>query len=198
MSYSTSRLTAFALISSVEEDLRTLICRKLNGIVPIQALGSEQYSEIIDRFLKDNDLPQRGLLLGDIADYLNFGDALQLLNRHAAILEKDLATALKYHTQALDSLIPIRNRVMHSRPLQFDDLASTLDVCQQLTTDKTIPFTELISTLERLRTEPSFVLGLQIPSYDNETEVKHNLPLPDFDETGFVGRRKEFVLVRTP
>ena len=47
-------------------------------------------------------------------------------------------------------------------------------------------------SLDRLSADPSFVLGLTIslPS-DPESGPQHNLPVPDFDETGFFGRQNE-------
>jgi len=79
---------------------------------------------------------------------------------------------------------------MHSRPLLFDDFATALDIAQELTTSQDYPWNNVRSTLVRLEKEPSFVLNLEIPNYA-EDRRKHNLPIPDFDETGFLGRKKQ-------
>lgn len=45
---------------------------------------------------------------------------------------------------------------------------------------------------DRLQKDASFVLGVNIPADENEVPaISHNLPWPDFDETGFIGRRRE-------
>jgi LuxR family glucitol operon transcriptional activator len=56
-----------------------------------------------------------------------------------------------------------------------------------------IEATEVAATRDRLSRDPSFVFGLTIPDYwDDAAEVpEHNLPLPEFDDTGFLGRAKD-------
>ncbi|MBK8290430.1 MAG: hypothetical protein IPK96_05145 [Flammeovirgaceae bacterium] len=45
----------------------------------------------------------------------------------------------------------------------------------------------------KIEKDPSYVLTLTIPFFESEPEISavHNLPVPDFDETGFIGRKKD-------
>ena len=45
--------------------------------------------------------------------------------------------------------------------------------------------------MRRLKLDPSFVLSLIIPADESDGENNNNLPPPDFDETGFIGRRQQ-------
>jgi LuxR family transcriptional regulator, glucitol operon activator len=49
-----------------------------------------------------------------------------------------------------------------------------------------------------LEDNPGYVISLQIPEFwqIGSTKVKHNLPLPDYDETGFLGRGADRMAVR--
>ena len=77
----------------------------------------------------------------------------------------------------------------HGRPLNFDDLAVTLHFAELLVTKESQYWPELDHTIAQLQADPSFVFGLSIPTYaQNADDKKHNLPQPDFDETGFLGR----------
>jgi len=114
------------------------------------------------------------------------------LNAHRDKLPGDVGKYLREQTVAFDRLVPIRNRIAHSRPLNFDDLAVALDTCQDFVRSNSDLWSELRETLIRLKEEPSFVLGLEIPAYEaEESQEKHNLPTPDFDETGFLGRKQQ-------
>ena len=76
--------------------------------------------------------------------------------------------------------------------MKFDDLSITLDTAETIIEDSIIQWNSLKVTLTKLMEEPSFVLGISIPSYGgDDSNVHHNLPIPDFDETGFLGRKRQ-------
>jgi len=51
---------------------------------------------------------------------------------------------------------------------------------------------DLSETIHRVEDDPSFLLSLSIQAPEGDTEeVLHNLPSPDFDDTGFIGREQE-------
>ena len=91
----------------------------------------------------------------------------------------------------------MRNRVMHTRPLHFDDLACTLDRANELIRRNKALWPELDKTLRLLQEEPSFVLSLDLPAPSEVEPISHNLPIPDFDETGFIGRDDQVSRLRT-
>ncbi|MBB4944887.1 cold shock CspA family protein/tetratricopeptide (TPR) repeat protein [Kitasatospora gansuensis] len=129
--------------------------------------------------------------LADLLPYVDFADAFQILNGSASSLDRGEAEFLRENTRHLQKLIPVRNRVAHTRPLEFDDLPTVLDVAKKFSIAPEIDTPKLDQTLSQLERDPSFVLGLEIrfPDVAPEASGRHNLPIPDFDETGFIGRK---------
>ena len=78
---------------------------------------------------------------------------------------------------------------MHGRPLEFDDLAKTLDLTQNLLKAPAF-WTDLNGAAIDVSTKPEVLFGITIPLVNDHGSVSHNLPLPDFDETGFIGRKE--------
>jgi len=190
MAFSSSRLTLYAIISAIEEDLRKAIVQFLPETTPEQLFGKDLLSRASERYQKDKDGDTGTPSSLDILPYIDFADSYQLLNNKASELPKHVAVFLSRSTHRLEKLAAIRNRVAHSRPLLFDDFSRTLETSEEFIGSGAIPWNALQSTLQRLKTEPSFVLNLQIPEL-HVGRQNHNLPLPDFDETGFVGRKHE-------
>lgn len=151
-------------------------------------LGDVLHTRTVERYLKDHeggpDAP-----LEDLVSYLDFADTHQTLNSHASVIPKSIAQFLSRTVSRFERLASTRNRVAHGRPLLFDDFARTLDSAEEFIGNGALPWAGLRATLSRLKTEPSFVLSLSIPVYRGSS--KHNLPVPDFDETGFIGRKEE-------
>src|SRR5690606_29803307 len=112
----------------------------------------------------------------------------QLANKYRLSLPEDLANQLKTLDEPLQRLISIRNRVMHSRPLEFDDLAQVTELCERLL-QKPAHWQALSGIKSRLTSEPDLLLKITIPFEADGSNISHNLPLPDFDETGFIGRK---------
>ena len=89
-------------------------------------------------------------------------------------------------------LIEIRNRVAHTRPMEIDDSAHLIDMAKTLLDYAPDYWENLKETVDHLAADPSYVLGLRIDlPMDADSGPQHNLPIPDFDETGFFGRRQQ-------
>jgi Tfp pilus assembly protein PilF/cold shock CspA family protein len=198
VSLTASRLTLYAVLSSIEEDLREVALTQLGPQAsPERLLGADVFAKAQERLSRDV------ISLGEVPDleqlllYIDLGDLFALLNAHRQLLPNELAKYFKTVTPDLEKLVPIRNRVAHSRPLGLDDLASALAVAERFASEAPKTWRALRGTVERLRKEPGFVFGIEIPRLEApETEVRHNLPIPDFDETGFVGRAKQVQSLR--
>ena len=131
-------------------------------------------------------------MIFDHRHYTDFTDAVHILNSHRTILPSDYSEHLKAVTPRLEELAPIRNRVAHSRPLQYADHPKTFACIDLLLQDADRFWPSLHSVATRIKNDPSFVLGVTIPtSYEDASERSHNLPIPDFDDTGFVGRNEQ-------
>jgi len=193
MGYSISRLTLFALLSSVENDLRKVMINYISEEgKSSELLGTDLFQQVQQRAEKDMREIYENSSLELCLSYVDFSDSYKLLNKHKNYLPTDYKNYLSKITPSLEKLAPIRNRVMHSRPLHHEDLSITLDTCQNFVETYPMDFwSNLKATLVRLEQEPSFVLGLEIPAYfESLVNQNHNLPIPDFDETGFVGRKQ--------
>lgn len=189
MAYNLSRMTIYAMLSALEEDLRSAIKA---------AIGEQDYiSDHFDAFMigraksrleKDIGFTYEDSQIRELVDYLDLGDTFQLVNSNSESFRTSFAIEIKSKNKELEALIPIRNRVMHIRPLDFEDLPRVASFCTEVANGVNPEWTELRETLKRIETDPSFVLGLSIPTPEATEKVSHNLPLPDFDETGLIGR----------
>lgn len=190
MSFNISRLTLYALLSSIEEDLRSLVVTQLgNQTNTEQLLGSNLWDRSLNRLKRDVEDTEQANQLPLTISYVDYDDLRQLLGRHSNLLPSDLTKYLREIDAALTDLVPIRNRVAHTRPLHPSDLSKAMETASRFIVGREAVWHNLEGTINRLKTEPSFVVGLKIPVDDEDTS-KHNLPIPDFDETGFVGREK--------
>lgn len=186
---SANRLTCFALVSAIESDIREYLAS--NEFLPRQFLPKDTRDTAIARTTHDRQSSGVKLLDDDryLLDYVDFGDLAKAL-RTGRIGFVDTAGA---HAVAarLEELVPARNRVCHSRPLEADDFSQLHELAT--TAPRLWPearWRETQGTLDRLTTEPTFVFRLQIPQFwrEESSKLAENLPLPEFDDTGFLGR----------
>jgi LuxR family transcriptional regulator, glucitol operon activator len=191
MAYSPARLTLYAIVSAVEEDLRLLIATHLLPAVEAdEILDLELSAKARDRAARESIA--EGSSVEELLLFLDFTDYYELLNRFKTTLPDSVARYLKTRISHLERLAQIRNRVAPSRPLNVDDLPTGIGIAESLVRESEGTWPTTHQTLQRLRIEPSFVLGLQIRTYGTvQAYARHNLPTPDFDETGFVGRSKQ-------
>lgn len=162
-------------------------------------LGDQTVGELIptERITKANSRRVRDGLsitseLPGILAYLDFSESYEALASSAALLPTDLRSSLRLLAPSVARTVAIRNRVAHTRPLEIDDSSFLIDVSKELSESSGSSWEELRSILDRLQDDPSFVLGLTISlPADPDSAPQHNLPVPDFDETGFFGRQSE-------
>jgi LuxR family glucitol operon transcriptional activator len=131
----------------------------------------------------------------DLLRYLDVGDLVNLLNRHASSTKN----AKQDHVYAATELIvgsealAIRKRVMHPvRPLEPDDLPKLVTLAQDLRSKcPSLHWAQLAEAAESLSRDDSLV-DVAIPSlWAEEYAIFNNLPPAEFDDTGFIGRSYE-------
>jgi len=183
-----SRLTIYALVSGIETDLREAIDQCLLSHLSPEELLGESFTRAATRLEADIGLPSTVAPPRDFLDYLDLGDLCPLMNQRKSEVPQELSRYITDITPLIGQLVPIRNRIAHQRPLHADDFAVTIEVAQRFSSDSNFSWSALRQNLNRLKAEPGFVLALKVPTYDGAEAVRHNLPLPDFDETGFLGR----------
>ena len=176
----------YALIGSLEDDLRELMRIYLLEDFDEQEVLGAAYEKAAERYLEDPDALTVG---ADIIDYLDLGDELGILNRYRRALPASIQQALASSARRLEDLVGIRNRVMHRRPLLPDDYDNAarwlLDLSQGGFTGDSLQ-----ATLKQFREDPTWRPTAAYETSSTPIAV-NNLPLPDFDETGLVGRRRQ-------
>ena len=190
------RLTLAALIYGIEIDLKSKINK---NIVPyFSDLNFFQNQELIDkvseRYSKENPGIDILLNIEDSIDYLDFHDTFVILNKNKSFLTKQESDYLKGILKSLEEITPIRNRVMHTRPLLGGDFTTVYNFVSELSSKAPIDWSITLETKTKIENDPSYVLTLTLPTIEyqkSEQKVIHNLPLPDFDETGFIGRKND-------
>ena len=181
------RHTIFAIVSAIETDLRNLIEAHLGPqLTPAALLGEDLWQKVVDRLEAEQGTLDETPSLKDLLPFLDFAETWQVLNSRRALVPAPVSTYIRRTTSDLESLVPIRNRIAHTRPLALDDFGTATALAERFVEERPDLWLELKGTVERLRDDPSFVLGLMLPT--PTAESGHNLPIPDFEETGFVGR----------
>ncbi|WP_110089917.1 tetratricopeptide repeat protein [Paracidovorax avenae] len=189
-----ARNTCFAIVSAIEDDFRSSI----QSIAQVHLLTSDMFPSDI----RENAAKRRATDLrtsdasisipdADLLPYIDFTDISKILRSKISpvlLIEREWIIEV---ADLLTQLAPIRNRVCHTRPLEPDDLAKLVEFARYLQQARnSFLFPAVSSTLARLEAEPTYVLTLQIPQFwsDGRTKIHNNLPVAEFDETGFLGR----------
>ena len=196
-SSSLAREKSYVILSGLEHSLAENIIRNFD-LDSADFLSKDEQSRGLQRLREDEADPNLELAdLGveDLLPYLDLGDLVNLLNRHA----RDARNALPEHISAATQLVSkfealtIRKRVMHPvRPLEVDDFSKLLKLATEI--QKAAPslaWDPLAINFRRLSRESSLV-DISIPLFwAEEAPIIHNLPPAEFDDTGFIGRTKE-------
>lgn len=194
MKHTATRLSIFAMLSAAESDLRSnltnLIQECLHGTDPYPAQMREK---LLLRYKHTYGVNSQESTNTELLTFLDFGDAHDLLMRHASHLSTESANNLNTLSPMLMDLVGVRNRIMHTRPLESDDFSKTYDFATEACNQRGLAWTDLRSVMKKLEEDPSFVLTLKLPStqWDSPKSIPHNLPEPQFDDTGYIGRTKD-------
>ena len=185
MSLTLNRNRLFALLGALEDDLRTLIETYLLVTRGEAEVLGPAYEKATDRFGSDAD---RELTESNVVDYLDLADEIEILNRWRRDLPRGTGEALSQAAGRIGDLVPIRNRVVHRRPLLPDDLDRAGQILVQL---EAVGFegSAVREALRHLRADHTW--APTTAAANREAVVLNNLPLVDYDETGLIGRRRE-------
>jgi LuxR family glucitol operon transcriptional activator len=187
------RNTCFAILSAIETDLRELIQHDIapsNGdcFLPIDVKSTASARHAFDHKNAPFSTPPIDI---DLINYMDFGDLAKLLRPAEELVKGIYGQDAGSIADEIDRFVPARNRVCHSRPLEDEDFSSCLDLAKTLLNNHTkVPWNSLRVTQRLLADNPGSVVCLEIPEFwqIGSTPIRHNLPLPDYDETGFLGR----------
>ena len=191
-----TRMHGFAIVSAIESDLRELIRRTLGEVNAKDAMPRDVFEATKRRLEADkpddwyqDEEPLAGLLI-----YADFLDTAKILSSNRNVLSAQQSDALSKAVPLLEKASPVRNRVCHSRPLEEDDFRVLVDTAEGLRLTGLSNWHLLRSCLEKLRDDPSWAMSLKIPRFwaaAVRSTIHNNIPLPEFDETGFLGRDED-------
>ena len=191
MTISIQRLTLFAIFDALEKDLRSVLRSEVSPNINLTYLLNEQESSKVHHRSSKAD-PTTPIESHDddrLLHFLDFLDVLHIINRNKNKLHKPLSDYFSRITPTLEKCAPVRNAVMHGRPLEIDDFPTICQIASSFAVDHEFSWKHLTETLSEIENDSSYVFGLQFTITDESPSgAFHNLPAPDFDDTGFVGR----------
>jgi LuxR family glucitol operon transcriptional activator len=197
VSSSLAREKSYVILSGLERSLTENINRNFD-LSSQTFLNEDEQSRALQRLREDQadtNIELADLAVEELLPYLDLGDLVNLLNRHARYARNVLPEHISAATKLILKLkaLTIRKRVMHPvRPLEVDDFPKLLKLAIEI--QKVAPslaWDPLAINLRRLSRESGLV-DISIPSFwVEEAPVIHNLPPAEFDDTGFIGRTRE-------
>lgn len=176
-----NRIILYAICASIEYDIKRFIS---------QGSEIELPEDIVEKAYKRTN--KEHLSLKDTLHELDLGDYISIIKTNPYTLSINMSKVKVLEDYFL-KIIPIRNRVMHTRPLEIGDRAILFEVLNQV--DKSlnwIEWKETKSTREIISKNPIklFEKATLIPR-NYADSVFHNLPTPEFDDTGYIGRKTD-------
>lgn len=191
------RANCYLILQGLERSLSDNLVQCSNFEDP-DFLVQEEQERALKRFQEDFDEPEwslEDLRNEDLLAYLDLGDLVQLLNRHKSKIRSVYPSEVEKATKNIEDrgIYGIRKRVMHPiRPLDADDLPILMSVPMRLYTESPNMAWERLLEGARLAQSYDINLDVSVPPYWIEEEnTSHNLPTPEFDDTGFIGRQTE-------
>ena len=178
-----SRARLFSLLEAFERDMR--------GMIETHLLDHKKEEEIfVPAELEAAHMRQRKDENGSdvsIVHYMDLKPTFDALARSKDSLPAPLAQIVSQRSADVSALVPIRNRVMHFRPLQDDDPDIATTLVQGFSPAYWVSTAEVMS---RLNADPTWEPYVERKSVPQE-QTLHNLPEVDYDETSFIGRKDE-------
>ena len=180
-----SRIVMFSICSSIEYDIKKHILNCTSEIEFDKDMIEKVKERISKKIQIEQEMNQERILNSlDLSDYV----AILLKDPYKYKLNNINIEKIKEY---FEKIIPIRNRVMHTKPLELGDKAILEEVLETIDNEICfIKWEEVKNTRELLKNAPEKLIDKWKPItyHDN---YYHNLPEPEFDDTGYIGRRKE-------
>jgi tetratricopeptide (TPR) repeat protein/cold shock CspA family protein len=177
-----TRARLYVLIDAFERDMRSLLARFVATEFSEQDMLGRLYEKAAGRRNEDEGANEETPL----TEYVDLREAYDLLNTHRKHLPDELAREVRELTASMDRLVAVRRRVMHPRPLLADDSDAAPMILNQFCTRY---WSETRRMFAQLDEDPSWEPLVTL--HESDTLTLHNLPLPEYDETGLIGRSKE-------
>lgn len=183
-----TRLEMYAICSSIEYDIKNFIIDAKSSIMFNQAMLEKAKSR--DKECGDDQ--------NKILDQLDLSDYIDIIIScpYEYGINNEKVDMIK---KIFSKLIPVRNRVMHTKPLEIGDRALLIEIMTILPDNVLwINWNELLSVKKSIENGDNYLLSKQYKFIKEYTpKVFHNLPMPEFDDTGYVGRKEDIKEITT-
>lgn len=182
------RTALFIFFDAIERDL----VARLRLIVPdstVALLTVEEESKAVARLHRRGSHHASSTSPYDLIHGLDLGDKLAVLMRHKLSLDEGARAYFSEKRSHLERAIPVRNAVMHGRPLTTEEYSAGFVLAQDLLKSP-LYWPNLASTYAEFNADPSSYIATAFAFLDAEPSSVslHNLPPPDYDDTGFFPR----------
>ena len=191
------RAKCYLILEGLERSLAENLIRNFDIDLP-GFLTKEEQERALYRLREDMQQSEWGLedvTAEDLLIYLDLGDLRNLLNRHKSSVRNATQSDVESAAKIIEDrdLYSIRKRVMHPvRPLEADDLPTLMSIATKLPKSAPSLIWGLLAESVSLAQDPERFLNVTIPSFwAEDSAILHNLPAAEFDDTGFIGRKKE-------
>lgn len=176
-----TRIEMFAICTSIEKDLKEYI-KTYDSIV----INNDLTSKSVERLKNKNPL------LAEMLESLDLGDFINIIVANRVLLDIGQANCKKI-TNFFEKIILVRNRIMHSRPIEIGDRALLIEVLSEIGKEiDWIEWNQLKKTKKVLEEDRGELLTLNFDRVkEYNPRVLHNLPNPEFDDTGYIGRKED-------
>jgi LuxR family glucitol operon transcriptional activator len=181
------RVALYILFDAIEEDLASHLAR-----LPEETLiiPEDQLKKALERATRKGIGPDE-IAQKEILFYLDLGDKIALIQssrHHMDISARDYFARVY---AALEKSIPIRNAVMHGRPLTINEYVVGFAVAAELLRTP-LYWPRLARDYFEYSSDPQAFVRQAVLMLDEEppSETLNNLPPPDYDDTGFLPRPK--------
>lgn len=183
---SLQRIALYVLFDSIENDL----VESLRAIPPddLNLTDSElqKAKSVLIRRFEENLDPDDPF---DLVYGLDLGQKYDILLRNAESLKDDYIAYLKSIRDDVMQALPVRNAIMHGRPLTIDEYSLGFSFAQDLL--RRSGFWPILSkSYSEYNQNPEKVWSKSVSLLDDPAEfgALHNLPIPDYEDTGFLKR----------
>jgi len=182
------RVALFIFFDSVERDLTERI-RALPLAEDVAILTNEEATRAAAR------LERREGVSVDASDHhsllpgLDLGEKYSVLLRHKSLMDLSSREYYSGLHGSFEKAIPVRNAVMHGRPLTTTEFSLGMSIANDLVSSP-IFWPNLNAALRRYNSNPDefYNASISILDEDPSAEALHNLPAPDYEDTGFFPR----------
>jgi hypothetical protein len=188
-------LTAMAFFNAIEKDFRTIISEHYAGSSITAFLGdSEQLFK--KRFADEHDGTEeefkKEYTLENLINYCDFADHAKIIFRNKDLFQDKFLSFLKTSYDKIEALASVRNKAAHSRQLYIQDVENLNFIVNEFINfdHKFFENTKTLNDNLLLNEKTYFNTGIN-KFADKEPFLNHNLPIPDFKDTMFLGRVNE-------